>query len=136
MNIAELLYSCKRWRSNGKMLPTEDSIGHDRCLVDMSISSSVAPLFGALALSLVAIPTGIRVKRSDTRVNTAIALGFHFSMVILSRFRTWTNLHPGILMWLPNLVLATLGAGRLRGYARLSNGRTRRLYGLLPPHTL
>jgi lipopolysaccharide export system permease protein len=122
MNIVELLYARKHWHSNGEISPTENLIRRDRCLVDTNISSSVATSFGVLALSLIAVPLGIRARRSDTPVNTAIALilalGYHFSMVILSRFSDWTNLHPEILVWLPNFILATLGVGMLRKCAR------------------
>ncbi|MDR2721030.1 MAG: LptF/LptG family permease [Puniceicoccales bacterium] len=122
MNIIELLQARKHWHSNGNIPLTEAIIRHDLCLVDMHISSNIAMSCGVFILSLVAIPLGIRTRRSDTSVNVIIAiilaLGYHFSMVILSWFGDETSLHPEILVWLPNILLATLGIGMLRKCAR------------------
>jgi lipopolysaccharide export system permease protein len=122
MNINELLQARKYWHQNGATLLTEASIKHDRRLVDMNISSNIAMSFGVIALTLVAIPLGIRTKRSDTSVNTAIALilalGYYFSMVMFSWFGDKTYLHPEIFVWLPNISLAVFGIKMLRRSAR------------------
>jgi lipopolysaccharide export system permease protein len=122
MNIIELLHARKHWHSDGNSPLTEAAIGHDRRLVDMHISSNIAMSCGVFVLSMVAIPLGIRTRRSDASANAIIAvilaLGYHFSMVILSWFGDETSLHPEILVWLPNIFLATLGTGMLRKCAR------------------
>jgi lipopolysaccharide export system permease protein len=122
MNIGELLQARKHWRSNKAAPLTSASIKHDRRLVDMHISSNVAMSFAALAMSLVAIPLGIQVRRADASINAALALilalGYYFSMVVLSWFGDETNWHPEILVWLPNCVLTTLGIKMLRRCAR------------------
>jgi lipopolysaccharide export system permease protein len=118
MNISELLYARRHWHPDRKAPLTKASIRHDRRLVDMNISSNVAMSFGVLAMCLIAIPLGIRTRRSDTSVNTVIALilalGYYFSMVVLSWFGDKTSLHPELLVWLPNLFLTVLGIKMLR----------------------
>jgi lipopolysaccharide export LptBFGC system permease protein LptF len=122
MNINELLYARRHWHSSDESPPTPASIKHDRRLVDTHISHNIAMAFGVLALSLIAVPLGIRANRADASINTAmaliIALGYYFSMVVLSWFGDKTSLHPKLLVWLPNLILGALGIGMLRKSAR------------------
>jgi lipopolysaccharide export LptBFGC system permease protein LptF len=122
MNIIELLHTRKQWHPAGKSPLTEAAIEHDRRLVDMHISSNIAMSCGVFVPSMVAIPLGIRTKRSDKSANAIIAiilaLGYHFAMVVSSWFGDESSLHPEILVWLPNIFLATLGTGMLRKCAQ------------------
>jgi lipopolysaccharide export system permease protein len=70
----------------------------------MRMSMSLSPI----AFLLVGIPFATRGRRSETSVGLLIslllALGFYAFITISSSLRNSGNLHPELLMWLPNVV--------------------------------
>jgi len=83
----------------------------ERIRVQFQIQSYLANAFGILSLTLLAIPLGIRVARSETFVNMAVALGlaiaYYFAMVSFQWIRD-PHLRPDILVWIPNLAVQAL----------------------------
>ncbi len=122
MNLHELLYARKHWRSNQSEVLTTKVLKRDQALVNMQISSNIAMAFGVLALSFIAIPLGVRKTRADTSVNVLLALvltfSYYFVMVVLSWFGNYTAIHPEILVWAPNLLIFFLGVRMLHKVAR------------------
>ena len=68
----------------------------------------LASAFSIFSLALLAVPLAMRVGRSETFVNAAIALGISLSYYILSSAAAWVKqpaLRPDILVWIPNLIV-------------------------------
>jgi lipopolysaccharide export system permease protein len=112
MTLNELLAAKKSLNSKKDTISYE-SIRHQKTLINMQISSNLANAFGISAMTILAIPLGIKVHRRDTSLNTGIALclciGYYFVMAMLSLFGDYPRLRPDILVWIPNMVLAGLG---------------------------
>lgn len=85
----------------------------DRIKVQFQIQSNLANAFGILSLTLLAIPLGIRVARSETFVNMGVALGlalvYYFATVSFQWLRN-PHLRPDILVWIPNIVIQIVAA--------------------------
>jgi lipopolysaccharide export system permease protein len=88
--------------------------------VEMQMKSAIA--FAILALVSVTIPLSIKLNRKETSINVAIALllclGYYFIMVVLSFLRVQPHIHPDLLLWIPNILLQTLGIGMCRRLCR------------------
>jgi lipopolysaccharide export system permease protein len=117
MTLNELLAAKKSLNSRKDTISYE-SIRHQKTLINMQISSNIANAFGILAMTIVAIPLGMKVHRRDTSLNIGIALclciGYYFVMAMFSLFGDYPRLRPDILVWLPNIVLAGLGTSLFR----------------------
>ena len=71
--------------------------------------------------TLLAVPLAVRVGRSETFVNAAVALAVALSYYILSSAAAWVKnpaYRPDLLVWMPNLVVVTLGWFLLRRASR------------------
>jgi lipopolysaccharide export LptBFGC system permease protein LptF len=79
----------------------------------MQISGNIANAVGILAMSLIAIPLGLKTSRGETALNVGIALalclGYYLVMSIFSLLGDHTHLRPDILIWTPNVALMVLG---------------------------
>lgn len=66
-----------------------------------------------LAFALIAVPLGITAHRKETSVGFAlslvIAFGYFFFIIIADTFRSNPHAHPILLIWLPNIIFASLG---------------------------
>ena len=66
-----------------------------------------------ISLGLIAIPLWIKVGRKEAHANIALALAlafvYYFLMVIVGWVETRPELHPEILIWLPNLGFQSVG---------------------------
>jgi len=68
----------------------------------------LASAFSVFSLALLAVPLAMRVGRSETFVNAAIALGISLSYYIMTSAAAWVKqpaLRPDILVWIPNLIV-------------------------------
>ena len=77
------------------------------------MQSNLASAFGILSLTLLAIPLGIRVSRSETFVNFAVALALALVYYLLTVCMGWIRnpyFRPDILVWLPNIVIQAIAA--------------------------
>lgn len=84
-----------------------------RTRIDYLIHSNIAMSFATVSLALVAIPLGIQVGRRESWSNIAIALGLAMGYFFLSSVTSWfersPDLHPHLLVHLPNIAFITLG---------------------------
>lgn len=92
---------------------TEKERFADRIKVQFQLQSNLASAFGILSLTLLAIPLGIRVSRSETFVNFAVALALALVYYLLTVCMGWIHnpyCRPDILVWLPNVVIQAIAA--------------------------
>ncbi len=96
----------KGWRAGPDATPKQRFA--DRIEVQLQMQTHLSGAFGILSLTLLAIPLGIRVSRSETFVNfgvaLALALGYYLAVVFVSWIRN-PALRPDILVWLPNILI-------------------------------
>jgi len=69
--------------------------------------------FSVLSLTLLAIPLSLKTQRQETGANLALALilalGYYFLVIVSSWFSRMPELHPELLVWIPNLLFQGLG---------------------------
>lgn len=79
-----------------------------------NMSRHFAMAFSVFSLAMFAIPLGIRVSRTETYANFALALAismaYYFSLIIIGWAERSPHLRPELLVWLPNLIAQALGA--------------------------
>ena len=64
------------------------------------------------SLTILGVPLGIRVSRSETFVNIGIALALALIFYLLMTFVSWIEdpaWRPDILIWLPNVIYQVAG---------------------------
>ncbi|MDR1528524.1 MAG: LptF/LptG family permease [Puniceicoccales bacterium] len=112
MTLSELL-AAKKSLNFKKDTISYESVRHQKTLINMQISINLANAFGMLAMTIVAIPLGMKVHRRDTALNIGMAIclciGYYFVMAMFSLFGDYPRLRPDILVWLPNVTLVGLG---------------------------
>ena len=72
--------------------------------------------FACLAFGLIGVPLGLIVKRSGKMVGFGVGLGLILVYYLLLQFgQGWVGrnsvISPGFAMWIPNIVIGTLGVG-------------------------
>lgn len=77
------------------------------------LSRNLAMAFSVFSLSLLGIPLGIQVSRSETYANIGvgliIALTYYLWIVIIGWTETMAHLRPDLLIWIPNIVCQIVG---------------------------
>jgi lipopolysaccharide export system permease protein len=95
--------------------PAEERLAarQDELRVQYHISRRFAMAASVFSLALFAVPLGIRVGRTETHANFAVALAIAMSYYIVLVVIGWTenspHLRPDILVWMPNMVAQALG---------------------------
>lgn len=86
------------------------------------ISRRFAMAFSVFSLALFAVPLGIRVGRTETFANIALALliamSYYLSLVVIEWAEKSPALRPELLVWLPNIAAQVLGFVLLRRAGR------------------
>ena len=85
------------------------------------LMSHLASAFSVFTLAFLAIPLAVRVGRSETFVNAAIALAIALGYYLLTSAAAWVKnpaWRPDLLIWLPNLIVLGVTALLLRRVAR------------------
>ena len=111
LTMAELLQKKKEWKIK-EQEGVQDAY-RERISVQTQIQKNFAMAFSVFALAMIAIPLAIRVRRSETFANLAIALvlgmTYYFLMVVVSWIDKKPALRPDILIWLPDIGFLLLG---------------------------
>ncbi|MSR72342.1 MAG: YjgP/YjgQ family permease [Opitutales bacterium] len=107
LTTSELLDAMdKGWQVTPQSTP--DEIAQGKMEARKQLMAHLASAFSIFTLALLAIPLAMRVGRSETFVNAAIALGICLSYYVLSSVATWVKspaLRPDILVWVPNIIV-------------------------------
>jgi len=99
----------RKEKEQGQMLATTQLMSH------------LASAFSVFSLAFLAVPLAVRVGRSETFVNAAIALGIALSYYLLTSMAAYVkdpDLRPDLLIWLPNVVVVGLAWTLLRRASR------------------
>lgn len=112
MTLDELLLAKKQLNENMRNLPYEER-RHQKTLINMQISNNIASSVGILLMALIAVPLGLKSNRADKAFNVGIAIflcfSYYFVMVMFSWLGDATRLRPDLMIWIPNIVLASTG---------------------------
>ncbi len=85
------------------------------------LMSHLAGAFSVFSLAFLAVPLAVRVGRSETFVNAAVALAVALSYYLLTSMAAYVKdpgFRPDLLIWLPNLVVLGLAWWLLRRASR------------------
>ncbi len=98
----------------GSPTPEEAAAAYrDGMKAQYHISRRFAMAASVFSLALFAVPLGIRVSRTETHANFAVALAIAMSYYIVLVVIGWTEdspqLRPDLLVWLPNFVAQLIG---------------------------
>ena len=99
----------RKEKEQGQMLATTQLMSH------------LAGAFSVFSLAFLAVPLAVRVGRSETFVNAAVALGVALSYYLLTSMAAYVkdpDLRPDLLIWLPNVVVIGLAWSLLRRASR------------------
>lgn len=105
----------KGWKVTPQSTPSE--IIQSKMEAQKQLMAHFASAFSIFSLALLAIPLAMRVGRSETLVNAAIALGICLTYYILSSAANWVKspaLRPDLLVWIPNLIVLAIAVRLLR----------------------
>lgn len=109
----------KGWQVPPEATPAQ--LAEAKMLPRVQLMAHLASAFSILSLALLAVPLAVRVGRSETFVNAAIALAVALSYYILSAAAAWVKkpaLRPDLLIWLPNVIVISVAVVLLRRAAR------------------
>lgn len=118
MTLGEL--RAERARLEAEKVPADGAEKHDRAIlqVDLTVQDKINTALAIFTFALVGVPLGIKVSRRETSANLGIAvvlaLSYYLVIVAVGMLDHHPELHPEILLWLPNLVLFCLGICLLR----------------------
>ena len=105
----------KGWQVPPNATPAQ--LAESQMMPRTQLMAHFASAFSIFSLALLAVPLAVRVGRSETFVNAAIALTVALSYYVLSSAAGWVKnpaFRPDLLVWLPNLIVVTLAVALLR----------------------
>jgi lipopolysaccharide export system permease protein len=86
--------------------------------VTLTIQDKINMALAIFSFTLIGIPLGIRVSRRETSANlgvaVSLALGYYFLTVMVGWLDRHPEYRPDLLLWVPNLIILTLGVSLLR----------------------
>jgi lipopolysaccharide export system permease protein len=100
---------------------TAQQLAESRMMPRTQLMAHLASAFSIFSLSLLAVPLAVRVGRSETFVNAAVALAVALSYYILSSAAAYVKnpaLRPDLLIWLPNAIVVGVALLLLRRASR------------------
>ncbi len=100
---------------------TRQEIERGRMAAMTQLMSHLAGAFSVFSLALLAVPLAVRVGRSETFVNAAVALGVALSYYLLTSMAAYVKdpaLRPDLLIWAPNLIVIAIAWALLRRASR------------------
>ena len=105
----------KGWQVPPNATPAQ--LAESQMMPRTQLMAHFASAFSIFSLALLAVPLAVRVGRSETFVNAAIALTVALSYYVLSSAAGWVKnpvFRPDLLVWLPNLIVVTVAVALLR----------------------
>ncbi|MCR5183404.1 MAG: LptF/LptG family permease [Opitutales bacterium] len=108
------------WKLDYKTAPA-DEVRKEQVAIQLQIQNYLTSAVACFSLTLLAIPLGIRISRSETFVNIGIALALALTFYLLTTFVSWIedpDLRPDILVWTPNFIFQIAGFILLRRAAK------------------
>jgi len=99
----------KGWQVPPNATPAQ--LAESRMMPRTQLMAHLASAFSIFSLALLAVPLAVRVGRSETFVNAAIALAVALSYYVLSSAAAWVKnpaFRPDLLVWLPNIIVVTV----------------------------
>ena len=120
LTTTELLEAVdKGWQVGPQATPREKERG--QMLAMTQLMSHLAGAFSVFSLAFLAVPLAVRVGRSETFVNAAIALAIALSYYLLTSMAAYVKdpaYRPDLLIWIPNLIVVGLAWFLLRRASR------------------
>ena len=120
LTTSELLDAIDQgWQVAPNATRKEKELG--QMLATTQLMSHLAGAFSVFSLAFLAVPLAVRVGRSETFVNAAVALGVALSYYLLTSMAAYVkdpDLRPDLLIWLPNVVVIGLAWTLLRRASR------------------
>ena len=92
-----------------------------RMVAKTQLMAHLASAFSVFSLAFLAVPLAVRVGRAETFVNAAVALAIALTYYLLTSMAGYVKdpaYRPDLLVWLPNLIVVTLGWFLLRRASR------------------
>lgn len=105
----------KGWQVPPNATPAQ--LAESQMMPRTQLMAHFASAFSIFSLALLAVPLAVRVGRSETFVNAAIALAVALSYYVLSSAAAWVKnpvFRPDLLVWLPNIIVVTVAVALLR----------------------
>ena len=94
----------------------------DRLKITLTIHNKLTFSLGVFSFALLAVPLGIRTQRKESSANIGLAMLLVVVYYVMSVAVSWLDkrpdLHPEILIWLPNAVFIAAGLAMLRRVER------------------
>ncbi|MFM2294275.1 MAG: hypothetical protein RLZZ350_688, partial [Verrucomicrobiota bacterium] len=105
------------WTPNANPNATPAERAHQRALITaplrLQLHQQLAFSFACFGFTLIGIPLAIRVHRRETNIGIALALGLvalYYALLLLANsMDSKPQLHPEILMWVPNFLFQAVG---------------------------
>ena len=92
-----------------------------RTVARTQLMAHLASAFSVFSLAFLAVPLAVRVGRAETFVNAAVALAIALTYYLLTSMAGYVKdpaYRPDVLVWMPNLIVVTLGWFLLRRASR------------------
>ncbi len=114
MTFGELLEARETWHPRPAGKTTPELAYRDKIEVQLQIQKNFAMAFSIFSMVLLAVPLGIKVSRTETFANLALALAlamtYYMATVLISWLEKYPHLRPDILIWIPNIAFQCFGA--------------------------
>jgi len=89
-------------------------VGEERMKLELIYHDKFNTALAVLSLALIGVPLGIKVSRRETSANFAVAVGLTLTYYLMTMAVKVLDRHPefrpDLLLWVPNIILLSVGA--------------------------
>ena len=118
MTYSELIKEKLRIENEPTPAGGERQRARDEMKVALTIQDKINMALAVFSFAFIGVPLGIKVSRRETSANLGVAvmlaLAYYFLIVMVGWLDQHPEYRPDLLLWLPNLVLLSLGFLLLR----------------------